>query len=81
VSATLLVAGDLCPTGSLGAALSASAASDLWSEVSPVIKAADFAVVNLECPLTDHPQPILKSGQVFGAREVGIGIRAAGLPP
>ncbi len=62
MSVTLVVAGDLCAAGSLTEPLSSSGAGNLWREIAELNKAADFAIVNLECPLTDRPQPVLKSG-------------------
>jgi len=62
MSVTLVVAGDLCAAGSLTEPLSSPDAGELWREISGINEAADFAIVNLECPLTDRPRPVLKSG-------------------
>lgn len=79
MSETLVIAGDLCLCGKVGAALAGPKAAAVWDGVAPVIQAADFAVVNLECPLTDHPQPIVKSGpHLWGPPEAVSGIRTAG---
>lgn len=62
MSATLVVAGDLCAAGRLTEPLSSSGVGGLWAEIAEINEAADFAIVNLECPLTDRPLPVLKSG-------------------
>jgi len=79
MAATLVIAGDLCAVGRVGTALSDSTARRVWSEISRITEAADFAIVNLECPLTGSPEPMLKSGlRLWGPPEAAPGIRAAG---
>ena len=37
----------------------------VYGDLLPELQAADVRVVNLECPLADHGEPIYKSGAVF----------------
>lgn len=79
MSATFVIAGDLCAAGRIGSALSTSTTSLLWSDIRLITEAADFAVVNVECPLTDRPEPIFKSGPgLWGPARSALGIRSAG---
>jgi poly-gamma-glutamate capsule biosynthesis protein CapA/YwtB (metallophosphatase superfamily) len=79
MSATLVVAGDYCAAGSVGAALRDPAANPPWNDVRPINEGADFSVVNLECPLTESPEPILKSGLgLWGPIESAASLREAG---
>lgn len=79
VTATLIIAGDLCAAGAVGTALSSAAVDSVWCDAGEVIQAADFAIVNLESPLTDDPRPISKSGpSLWGPPSCAPGIRSAG---
>lgn len=79
MAAILVVAGDLCAAGRVGTALSQNNVQRIWTDVKSVIEPADFAIVNLESPLTNTGVPILKSGpSLWGPVEAVGGIRAAG---
>lgn len=76
---TLVIAGDLCAAGPLGVKLSQRESTWISEALRLVVGSADIAVVNLECPLTDHCQTIVKSGPVlWGPPGAAAGIRAAG---
>ncbi len=79
ISASIVVAGDLCASGQIGDALSSPGANSQWSDLRGIGKTGDFSIVNVECPLTDHPGRILKSGpRLWGPAKSAMGIRAAG---
>jgi hypothetical protein len=79
LSATIVVAGDLCASGLVERALSDADVTGLWREIGPINRAADFSIVNLECPLTERVEPILKSGpRLWSSPRAVTGIRAAG---
>lgn len=78
-TATLLVAGDVSATGRVEEPLSGGAAVPVWGDLGPIVRAADFSIVNVECPLTRRPEPIRKVGpHLWGPPEAAGGIRAAG---
>ncbi|MBN1460312.1 MAG: CapA family protein [Armatimonadetes bacterium] len=79
MTASLVIAGDLCASGAVGAALGSQSHALEWDDLGSVIQTADFSIVNLESPLTDDPRPIVKSGPcLWGPPESAAGIRAAG---
>ena len=79
MSITVVVAGDLCAAGRPAVTLAGPDFGGLWSDVSPINAAADFSIVNLECPLTDRADPILKAGPHLWAPAGCIqGVQAGG---
>ena len=77
--ATLLVAGDLCPAGFIGAKLSGPDAGSVFGGLASVLGSVDLSVVNIECPLSDDPDPTTKSGPLlWGPPAAAHGIRVAG---
>jgi poly-gamma-glutamate synthesis protein (capsule biosynthesis protein) len=76
----ILIGGDVCPIGGNAPFFQSGDAEALFHDLLPVLRDADLAIANLECPLIDQPTPISKMGPVFGAASASIeGIRAAGL--
>lgn len=57
----LFIAGDFCPVGRNEEPFSAGI-YDAVEAVKPLMKDADFRIVNLEAPLTDAALPIIKTG-------------------
>lgn len=58
----LLLLGDLCPTDETALLFEQGKTDELFTDVRPLFDAADFAVVNLECTLTDREEKIQKFG-------------------
>lgn len=64
----LIIAGDYCPRHGLKDIIEKGDFSQIFSEVKSVISEADYAIVNLECPVIDGcEKPIAKSGPSLGA--------------
>ena len=57
----LMLFGDICPTPDYEPLFRAGAEA-LLHDVLPLIRDADLAVCNLECPATAHNSPIVKTG-------------------
>jgi hypothetical protein len=62
----MIIGGDICATKRDESSFLEGDALRLFSDILPVIKAADLAIANLETPLINSPSPIKKSGAVFG---------------
>ena len=62
----IVIGGDTCPINRNLAAFRRGQAASLFKDLVPEFTAADYSVVNLECPLIDAPSPIAKSGPVLG---------------
>ena len=75
---TLLIGGDVCPTARDTALFEQGRADRLFHDLRGEFEAADFSVVNLECPLIARKSPIEKDGPPLGA-PVGCidGLKAA----
>ena len=58
----VLVAGDFCPLNRLAPKMANGSINELFNDLLPIIRNAELAVVNLECPLTDNHSKIDKSG-------------------
>lgn len=79
LSRSIIVAGDLCPTGEAEALLRDGNSELVFADLMPSIIESDLAIVNLECPLTRRGTRIAKSGPRLAADpECARGIRAAG---
>jgi hypothetical protein len=80
---TILVGGDIAPMNRDLPLFREGAAAALFNDLLPEFAAADFSVINLECPLIDAASPIAKVGPNLGAPPDCIralknaGIRAA----
>lgn len=66
----ILIAGDFCPWHRVAKKIGTPEAERILSPFAEAIRAADYAVVNLECPITeDHaPKGIEKIGPVLHCR-------------
>ena len=69
-SVDILVCGDLCPINRTEEAILNKQTDSIWNGIEDIIKAASLRIVNLECPLTDKINPIIKSGPIFSAKTV-----------
>jgi poly-gamma-glutamate capsule biosynthesis protein CapA/YwtB (metallophosphatase superfamily) len=75
----LTVGGDIAPLGASAQSLTDRASPDVWGDIAETLRRADFAIANLECPLTGRQQGTRKRGPVIRAvPECANGIRAAG---
>jgi poly-gamma-glutamate capsule biosynthesis protein CapA/YwtB (metallophosphatase superfamily) len=64
----ILIGSDVCPMGSMEKPFIDGDFSTIFNDLLPDVKAADLAIVNLECPLISEPTPINKAGgYVLGA--------------
>jgi len=76
----VLIGGDFAPIGSSEEAFAAGLPGQALTDLLPLFKSAEVAVVNLECPLIEQSTPALKVGPALGARkECAVGIAAAGI--
>lgn len=76
----VLVAGDFCPTGRLIEKLENRDFSSIFKDVAPIVKSADYAIVNYECPVVSGQYaPIKKNGpNLTSTRNALESIRYAG---
>ncbi|MBN1624205.1 MAG: CapA family protein, partial [Clostridia bacterium] len=58
----VLIAGDFCPINRTEKAILGGNSREMIKGIRPYIEEADVSVINLEAPLTDKGQPILKTG-------------------
>lgn len=60
----ILIAGDFCPKDRVASLIHSQQGASLLSEVTPIVKQSDLAIVNLECPLvsSENATPIVKKG-------------------
>ena len=59
----ILISGDYCPRDRVAEAFENSDYNSVLGEFVPIIKEADYSIVNLECPVvTADAQPIEKVG-------------------
>jgi len=74
------IGGDVCPMGQCEKYFIKGDSFRLFNDLLDPIKEADISIVNLECPLIDTPNPILKTGPILGAASDCIkGIKNAGI--
>ena len=64
---TIVIGGDVCPTGNIEKAFLQGSADEIFHDVLDDIASADLSIVNLECPLVSRATPIPKAGPVLGA--------------
>ncbi|MBN2460920.1 MAG: CapA family protein, partial [Candidatus Cloacimonetes bacterium] len=62
----LIFAGDLCPDAR-NQELSSDHYKSFYQPFHDILHDKDYSVVNLECPLTNHPAPLAKVGPVLQA--------------
>jgi poly-gamma-glutamate capsule biosynthesis protein CapA/YwtB (metallophosphatase superfamily) len=65
--ATIVIGGDVCPMRRNTAYFRTGDAQGLFNDLLEEFRAADLAVVNLECPLIERRTPIAKTGPVLEA--------------
>ncbi|MBH49894.1 MAG: hypothetical protein CMG69_03980 [Candidatus Marinimicrobia bacterium] len=58
----ILISGDFCPINRTENFFLDKKYSEIYNDVLPVLKNADIAITNLECPLTNKVNPIKKAG-------------------
>lgn len=69
----ILIAGDFCPRLQTAKTLNSGDFSAVLGEVSPIIKEADFSIVNFECPVAKGAEnPIEKVGPNLRCTEKGV---------
>lgn len=61
----ILLFGDICPTEDTRAAFDRGDRKAIFGEVLTEIENADIVIGNLECAVTDSPEPIQKAGPVL----------------
>lgn len=76
----IIIGGDLYPKGQVQQLFIEGNCEAIFSDILPFFKKADYAVVNLECPLSDKDSPIEKDGALLKAAEQSInGIKASNI--
>ena len=76
----ILIFGDICPTGDTSAAFISGVGAALFGEMYPLMQEASYCIANLECALTDNPEPVEKCGPVlYGATACAKTIANAGI--
>ena len=73
----MIFCGDLCPTETTRPAFDRGDLTALMGDVPALIRSGDFAVVNLECALTNRDTPIRKIGSLQKGRPEGARVIAA----
>lgn len=61
----ILLFGDICPTKDTQAAFDRSDRKAIFGDILPEIEHADVVIGNLECAVSDNPEPIRKAGPVL----------------
>ncbi|HWN20716.1 MAG TPA: CapA family protein [Gaiellaceae bacterium] len=76
----LAAGGDVNLGAGVGEAIAAGGPDVPWTAVAPVLRAADLALVNLECAVSDRGTPVLGKQYVFrGAPRALAGLARAGI--
>jgi len=65
----IIIGGDICPAGAIEEAFKQGASELIFNDLLPLLKSADFSLINLECPLIREPSPIDKDGVVLSASD------------
>jgi len=69
----ILIAGDFCPQNRVASLFEKQDYYSVLSEVQPIVKRADYSVVNFECPICDgNESPISKCGPNLKCTEKGL---------
>jgi poly-gamma-glutamate capsule biosynthesis protein CapA/YwtB (metallophosphatase superfamily) len=66
-SIDIIVAGDFCPDRRVEKMTLADRYYELYNDTLPALQNKDLSIVNLECPLTSHRNPIFKQGPNLSA--------------
>ena len=64
---SIFISGDYAPINRIRKMSVEGRHSEIFGDILPVIKDADFSITNLECPLTDTIVPIDKTGPALSA--------------
>lgn len=76
----IIIGGDVCPVRRNEPLFCEGSASEILGNLLPAWTAADFRIVNLECPLISTPSPIRKTGPNLSADERTVnGLNALGI--
>jgi len=75
----LAAAGDVNVGDRIGAAIAADGPHRPWARVAPLLRAADLAVVNLECAVSDRGAPVAKQYTFRGPPTAFAGLARAGV--
>jgi len=59
---SILITGDFCPVNRTKELISGDRYDNIFNDFAPIIRNADLAITNLECPLTDIESGIKKTG-------------------
>ena len=65
---TVALVGDVMLGRGVNAALRTLRPEQPWGDVLPLLVSADLRIINLECALTDHEQPWMRTPKVFHFR-------------
>ncbi len=60
----ICIAGDWAPIR-LFKTIMETRPESVYGDLLPILKSADLSIANLECPLSDRGEPVIKSGAVF----------------
>ena len=77
-SIQILITGDLCPHNRIETLINDQRFDQIYNDFYPHLEGNDLNITNLECPLTDQPQPISKSGPNLRAGEHCIALLEKG---
>lgn len=76
----IIIGGDTCPIGKIEPYFINGDLNAAFGDIMPLFNAADFTLVNLECPLIVKESPIDKDGPVLGAQtSCAKGLKAIGI--
>ncbi len=72
----VLIAGDFCPNDRVSTLLQQKNYEEVLRDIEPMIKSADYSVVNLECPVVPDrsPLPIKKCGPNLSCSEEALAL-------
>ncbi|HQK68450.1 MAG TPA: CapA family protein [Bacteroidales bacterium] len=69
----IAIAGDFCPINRVDKLLNENKYESILGEIRPLLKVADYSIVNLECPvIPERGKPILKRGPILGCSPSAI---------
>ena len=71
--ANISILGDICPTVDTQLAIESGNAKHVLGDVHSRIENSDFSLCNVEFPMTDEGEAVVKTGPVLGAKTSAIG--------
>ena len=74
----ITITGDLCPINKTETLVKNKQYRDIFHDVQPILQNSDLSVTNLECPLTQHENPISKTGPALKAKPETIEVLKIG---